>query len=111
MEAQKFTAAQRKAIEELLDDPSPAVRAALLAQFARYGRESVELLRSFASRPNRVLALNAYVTYPLVPEGPWGSAKKGTLEALALENPVATSQQRIDEHYLAYLAAHRRLRP
>jgi hypothetical protein len=61
--------------------------------------------------PAQVLAFNAYVTYPLVPEGPWGSAMKGTLEALALENPVATSQERIDEHYLAYLAAHARLHP
>lgn len=59
MEAQKFTAAQRKALEGLLDDPSPAVRAALLAQFTRHGRESVELLRWFASQPNRVLALHA----------------------------------------------------
>lgn len=59
MEAQKFTAAQQKALEALLDDPSPAVRAALLAQFARRGRESVELLRWFASQPNRVLALHA----------------------------------------------------
>ena len=59
MEAQKFTVAQRKALEGLLDDPSPAVRAALLAQFAQHGRESVELLRYFASQPNRVLALHA----------------------------------------------------
>jgi len=59
VEAQKFTAAQRKALEGLLDDPSPAVRAALLAQFTRHGRESVELLRWFASQPNRVLALHA----------------------------------------------------
>jgi len=56
-----------------------------------------------------VLAMNAAVTYPLVPEGPWGSAMKGTLEALALERPLATSRDRLDEHYLAYLAAHRRL--
>lgn len=42
-----------------MDDPSPAVRAALLAQFARHGRESVELLRWLASQPNRVLALHA----------------------------------------------------
>ena len=59
MEAHKFTAAQRKALEELLDDTSPAVRQALLAQFAQYGRDGVELLRYFASQPNRVLALHA----------------------------------------------------
>jgi hypothetical protein len=59
--------------------------------------------------PSWVLALNAAVTYPLVPEGPWGAAMKGTLEALALARPIATSRDRVDEHYLAYLAAHRRL--
>lgn len=59
MEAPKFTVAQRKALEALLDDPSPAVRSALLVHFARRGRESVELLRGFASQPNRVLALHA----------------------------------------------------
>jgi hypothetical protein len=47
----------------------------------------------------RVLAHNAMATYPLVPEGPWGSAMK----------PIATSRDRVDEHYLAYLAAHPRL--
>jgi len=61
--------------------------------------------------PAKVLAWNALVTYPLVPESPWGGAMKGTLEYLALDNPIATSQERIDEHYLAYLAAHRRLHP
>lgn len=61
--------------------------------------------------PAKVLAFNALVTYPLVPESPWGAAMKGTLEHLALENPIATSQERVDEHYLAYLAAHRRLHP
>jgi hypothetical protein len=58
---------------------------------------------------SKVLALNAAITYPLVPEGPWGAAMKGTLEALALAKPIATSQERIDEHYLAYLAAHPRI--
>ncbi len=42
-----------------MDDPSPAVRTALLTQFTQHGRESVELLRYFASQPNRVLALHA----------------------------------------------------
>lgn len=56
-----------------------------------------------------VLAVNAALTYPLVPESPWARAMKGTLEALARKTPRAGSKQRIDEHYLAYLAAHRRL--
>jgi regulator of sirC expression with transglutaminase-like and TPR domain len=59
VEAQKFTVEERKALEELLDDASPAVRSALLAQFARHGRESVDLLRHLASQSNRVLALHA----------------------------------------------------
>lgn len=59
MEAKKFTVAQQKALEALLDDPSPTVRSALLAQFVQHGRESVDLLRYFASQPNRVLALHA----------------------------------------------------
>ena len=59
MEAKKFTAAQRKALEALLDDPSPTVHAALLAQFTRHGCESVDLLRYFTSQPNRILALHA----------------------------------------------------
>ncbi len=59
MEAKQFTSAQRQALTELLDDPSPVVRAALLAEFARHGRESVELLRHIAHQPNRSLALQA----------------------------------------------------
>ena len=59
MEAHKFTAAQRQALEGLLDDPSPTVRQALLTQFASAGREGVDLLRYFASQPNRILALHA----------------------------------------------------
>ena len=59
MKAQKFTAAQRKALEGLLDDDSPPVRQALLAQFELHGRESVDLLRHLASQPNRLLALHA----------------------------------------------------
>lgn len=59
MEAKRFTPAQRQALTALLDDPSPAVRAALLDEFARHGRESVDLLRELAHRPNRMLAPHA----------------------------------------------------
>ena len=59
VETKKYTAAQRQALAGLLDDPSPTVRSALLAQFAQHGRESVELLRHLASQPNRLLALHA----------------------------------------------------
>lgn len=50
---------QRKALEALLDDPSPAVRSALLAQFASHGRESVGFLQELARHPNRQLAWHA----------------------------------------------------
>jgi regulator of sirC expression with transglutaminase-like and TPR domain len=56
-----FTAEQRNALEGLLDDPSPSVRAALLAHFTRHGSESVAFLRSVSSRPNRALAHHANV--------------------------------------------------
>ena len=61
------------------------------------------------SIPAWVLAANAAATYPLVPESPWGRAIKGTLEKLTLEKPIATTRDRIDEHYQAYLAAHPRI--
>lgn len=59
MEANKFTPAQRRALQELMDDPSPTVRAALLAEFVRHGRESVDLLRAITHQSNRMLALHA----------------------------------------------------
>lgn len=59
MEARKFTIAQRQALTELLDDPSPSVRSALLGEFTRHGRESVDLLRELTHQPNRMLALHA----------------------------------------------------
>jgi regulator of sirC expression with transglutaminase-like and TPR domain len=59
VEAKQFTAAERQALIELLDDPSPAVRAALVLEFGRHGRESVDLLRGLTHQPNRMLALHA----------------------------------------------------
>ena len=59
MEAPIFTVEQRKALEGLLDDPSPAVRQALLACFTRHGRESVEFLRGVSNQSNRTLAIHA----------------------------------------------------
>ena len=75
--------------------------------------ENPYLHRAFSSEfgiPSRVLFFNAGMTYGLVPETPWGGAIKGTLEAMANENPTASSTQRIRDHYLAYLAAHQRIR-
>ncbi|MEN9402294.1 MAG: hypothetical protein RL091_997, partial [Verrucomicrobiota bacterium] len=59
MEAPKFSAAQRQALTGLLDDPAPAVRAALMAHFTRNSRESVEFLRHVSSQPDRALAAHA----------------------------------------------------
>lgn len=59
VEAQKFAESQRRALEALLDDTSPAVRQALLTQFAQNSRESVGFLQDLARHPNRQLAWHA----------------------------------------------------
>jgi regulator of sirC expression with transglutaminase-like and TPR domain len=59
VEAKPFTSQERQALAALLDDASPAVHQALLAEFARRGAVSVEFLRELARQPNRVLALHA----------------------------------------------------
>lgn len=56
-----------------------------------------------------MLALNARLTYPLVPHAPWGTAMAGTLERLALDKPLASTRDRIDEHYQAWIASHARI--
>ncbi|MBZ0136272.1 MAG: hypothetical protein K8I27_07865 [Planctomycetes bacterium] len=56
-----------------------------------------------------VLALNARLTYPLVPHSPWATAMAGTLERLTLDNPLASTRDRIDEHYQAWIASHARI--
>lgn len=59
METTPLTAAQRQALASLLDDPAPAVRQALLAQFTRLGPEGTGLLCELARGPNRPLAHEA----------------------------------------------------
>ena len=54
----------------------------------------------------RILLFNAAMTYDLVPHSPWAASMKGTLEAMVNENPVATSHDRVVEHFLAYIVAH-----
>jgi hypothetical protein len=61
------------------------------------------------SLPSLVLAVNARITYPLVPHSPWGRAMKGTLEETALANPRATTRDRVDEHYQSWIASHARI--
>jgi len=59
VEPAKFTVEQRQALEGLLDDPSPAVRQALLAYFTQHAGSSLAFLRHVSSQPNRALALHA----------------------------------------------------
>ena len=59
MEAQNFADSEKKALEALLDDPSPAVRQALRAQFAQRSRESADFLQTLARQPNAELARHA----------------------------------------------------
>lgn len=61
------------------------------------------------SPPGRVLLLCAGLTYGLIPSSPWARAVKGTLEAEMNRNPHGSTQQRVEEHYRAYLAAHSRI--
>jgi len=59
VETGKLTAADKEALTALLDDPSPSVRQALVAQFERLGDEGSHLLREVAASQNRVAALAA----------------------------------------------------
>lgn len=54
-----------------------------------------------------VYLVNAGMTFDLVPEGPWGGAVKGTLAYLFSRQLDAPASERIADHYLGYLAAHR----
>lgn len=59
VEATQLTESQRRALIELIDDPAPTVRQALLEQFARLGRTSVDFLQELARSSNRLLAARA----------------------------------------------------
>jgi len=59
VEAQKFADSEKKAIESLLDDPSPAVRQALRVRFAQRGKESADFLQELARRTNPEVARHA----------------------------------------------------
>lgn len=54
-----LNAAQREALLSLLDDPSPAVRRALLLHFTQFGPASAPFLQEVARGSNRVLARHA----------------------------------------------------
>lgn len=59
MNSAPLTAAEREAFLSLLDDPSPAVRRALLLRFARAGASAAAYLQEVAVGSNRVLARHA----------------------------------------------------
>lgn len=59
MDAPRLTEADRTALLELLDDPSPVVRQTLLSHLVKLGDEGVELLRTAIASPNRVIAHHA----------------------------------------------------
>jgi regulator of sirC expression with transglutaminase-like and TPR domain len=59
VEPETLSAAEREALLSLLDDPSAAVRRALLAHFARLGPSAAPFLQAAARGPNRVLARHA----------------------------------------------------
>ncbi len=59
METETLGAAEREAFLSLLDDPSPAVRRALLARFTQLGAVSASFLQEIVRGPHRVLARHA----------------------------------------------------
>jgi regulator of sirC expression with transglutaminase-like and TPR domain len=59
VETETLTAARRKALLSLLDDPSAGVRRALLAHFDQLGPEAAPFLQSVARGSDRVLARHA----------------------------------------------------
>lgn len=54
----------------------------------------------------RVMLAAAGVTYATIPPSPWATTVKAVLEGLFHENPVASTGDRVREHYLAYHSAH-----
>lgn len=59
MAAPPSTFAQPEALADLLDDPSPAVRQALLGHFARHQATAIQFLTGLTHGPNRVLGRHA----------------------------------------------------
>jgi len=59
VETATLNPAQQAAFRSLLDDPSPAVRRALLAHFTQFGSAAAPFLQSVAGGENRILAHHA----------------------------------------------------
>jgi hypothetical protein len=56
--------------------------------------------------PQRVMLVAAGLTYATIPDSPWARTVKGVLEGLFLAKPIASTRDRVEEHYLAYHSAH-----
>jgi hypothetical protein len=56
--------------------------------------------------PQRVMLVAAGLTYATIPDSPWARTVKGVLESQFELNPVASTRERVEEHYLAYHSAH-----
>lgn len=59
MEPTPLTASEQQAIVTLLDDPSPAVRRALVTRFEELAEHGRDFLRALTEGPNRVAAVHA----------------------------------------------------
>jgi hypothetical protein len=59
--------------------------------------------------PQRVMLVAAGLTYATIPGSPWARTVKGVLEGQFELNPVASTRERVEEHYLAYHSAHTRI--
>jgi len=59
VDTSSLSAADKTALIALMDDPSPAVRQALLGAFERLGSEGNAFLREVATSPNRIAAFAA----------------------------------------------------
>lgn len=63
---------------------------------------------AYAPHVNLML-LAAGLTYETIPPSPWATTVKAVLEDQFNRKPVASTQDRVVEHYLAYHAAHSRV--
>jgi len=76
------------------------------------GRENPYLpaLSAPGYAPNqRLMLVAAGLTYETIPDAPWARAVRSALEESFRANPIATTRDRVLEHYLAYHTAQPRL--
>lgn len=95
----------------LLPDDSVAIAEPVPAVTAPCGNPYFEVLdRPDYGWPERVLIFASGVMYDLIPPTPWATAVKSVLEHAFRDQPKASSAERVREHYLAFRAAHGRIR-